>query len=130
MKKTKLGISTALLAALAYFTAAFGGYPATLIVCGYVLLFEVGKWLRKSALIALLLMVGSSALTAFISLFGSSTLSISSMFTPLKTGPVTLYTIAVFMLSIIPKIVLCILGIRALCHKEENISTNPEETMQ
>ena len=48
MNKTKLGITTGLLAALAYFTGCFSGYLLLFLVAGYVLLKEEDEWLRKN----------------------------------------------------------------------------------
>lgn len=128
MTKTKLGISAKLLAALAYFTAAFGGYTATLLVSGYVLLCEKDAKLRKSALNALLIMVASSAVTTILTLFGGSTISISSMSSNMTLT--SLYAGVVLVLNIIPKIVLCVLGIMSLMKKENTEETQTEITEQ
>lgn len=48
MSKTKLGISTTLLAALAYFAGGFSGYLLLFLVAGYVLLKEEDEWLKKN----------------------------------------------------------------------------------
>ncbi len=129
MKKTRLGISTSLLAALAYFTAAFGGYPATLLVCGYILLFEKDGKLRKSAVKALVLMVLFTAVLSFTSIFGTSTVSISSMVSPINAGSATIYTLVVLILSVLPKLVLSVLGVLALFEKDKNVQ-DPNENEQ
>lgn len=128
MIKTKLGINTKLLAALAYFTAAFGGYTATLLVSGYVLLCEKDAKLKKSALNALLIMVAFSAVTTILTLFGGTTISISSMNSPMTLT--TFYAGIVFMLNIVPKIILCALGIISLTKKEKIEETQTEITEQ
>ena len=57
MQKTKISVSVGLLGAMIYFMALFGGYLVTLLLVGYVLLFEENEWLRKSAVKAMALMV-------------------------------------------------------------------------
>ena len=57
MQKTKIGVSVGLLGAVIYFMGLFSGYLATLLLAGYVLLFEENEWLRKSAVKAVALMV-------------------------------------------------------------------------
>lgn len=130
MTKTRLGIGTGLLAALAYFTAAFGGYTATLLVSGYVLLFEKDGKLRKSALNALLIMVLFTVVTTVMTLFGGSTISITSMSSHIDSVLTTIYTAVVFMLNIIPKIILSVLGILSLTRKEKITETQTEITEQ
>ena len=49
MQKTKLGISVGMLGALLFFMCLFGGYLISVILAGYILLFEENAWLRKSA---------------------------------------------------------------------------------
>lgn len=62
--KSKLGISVGLLGAGIYLVALFGGYPAVIVLAGYVLLVEENEWLKKSAVKAVaLLMTISFAIT-------------------------------------------------------------------
>ncbi len=55
--KTKLGISTGLLSALAFFAALYSGWLAVLLITGYVFLFETDAALKKNSLTATVLMV-------------------------------------------------------------------------
>ena len=48
MEKTKLGISTALLGAIACLACYYGGITATLLVVGAVLILESDEWLKKT----------------------------------------------------------------------------------
>ena len=62
MNKTKLGISTFLLAAIIYLLGLFSNTVALVVAVGYVLLREDDEWLRKSALRALILHIVLAAL--------------------------------------------------------------------
>lgn len=53
MEKTKLGVSIGLLGAGIFAAALFGGYVATIVLAGYVLLMETNEWLRRAAVKAL-----------------------------------------------------------------------------
>ncbi len=65
--KTKLGISTGVLAALTYFAALFAGFSAALIIlAGYILLFEADEWLKRMAVKAVIFTVTMSVLSSVI----------------------------------------------------------------
>ena len=66
MQKTKLGISVGLLAAAVFFACLFGGFTVTVIMAGYILLFEENEWLKKSAVKGVALMFGISILSTLI----------------------------------------------------------------
>ncbi|SDA57456.1 hypothetical protein SAMN02910275_01326 [Butyrivibrio sp. INlla18] len=68
MEKTKLGISVGLFGALVFAAALFGGYMSSIIILGYVLLFESNEWLKKSAVKAVAALVAFSFVTAVIGL--------------------------------------------------------------
>ncbi len=68
MEKTKLGLSTGFVAALAFFLCLFGGYLPALLLTGYVLFLEENADLRKTALKALVLMIVFDLLAAVINL--------------------------------------------------------------
>lgn len=68
MQKTKLGISVGLLGAAIFFTGLFSGYLITIILTGYVLLFEENEWLKKSAVKAVALMMFFSLLPTLFNL--------------------------------------------------------------
>jgi uncharacterized membrane protein len=70
--KTKLGISTGLLAALTYFAALFGGFSFVLVVlAGYILLFEGDEWLKRMAVKAVVFTVVMNVLYWIISIIPS-----------------------------------------------------------
>lgn len=68
MQKTKIGISVGLLGAAIYFMGLLGGYVATVLLVGYVLLFEENEWLRKSSVKAIGIMILFSLLSSVIGL--------------------------------------------------------------
>lgn len=68
MQKTKLGISVGLLGAGLYFMGLFSGYMVTVLLAGYVLLFEDNEWLRKAAVKAISVMVLFSFIGTIVNL--------------------------------------------------------------
>jgi hypothetical protein len=64
--KSKLGISVGLIAALTYLIALFGGYIPLLLVVGYILICEQQRWLKVSAVKALVVVIGFSLISAII----------------------------------------------------------------
>ena len=68
MEKTKIGLKTGIVAALAYLLFLFGGYPAGLLFVGYVVLCEKDAWLRKTTVTALLVALCFSALSLLVGL--------------------------------------------------------------
>lgn len=68
MEKTKLGLSTGIVAAVAFLMFLFGGYTTGLLVLGYVLICEEDRWLKATALKALLLAVAFSVVNFVIGL--------------------------------------------------------------
>ena len=68
MEKTKLGVSVGLLGAGIFAAALFGGYVATIVLAGYVLLMESNEWLRRTAVKAVVTLVCFSFITAVIDL--------------------------------------------------------------
>lgn len=69
--KSRFGISLGLAGALCYFLSLFGGYVASALLVGAILLIEDNQWLRKTALSALLMLVCFSVLSTFLSLLPS-----------------------------------------------------------
>ena len=57
MEKTKLGLPVGLFGAFAIAAVGFGGYVATALVVGYVLLTEENTWLKKAVVKAAATMV-------------------------------------------------------------------------
>ncbi len=66
--KTKLGISTAFLAAVTYLLGFFAGYVALVLVTGYILLCEEDAWLKKTAVKAVVVCLAFSVISALINL--------------------------------------------------------------
>ena len=66
--KTKLGISTGAMAALAYLASLFAGYTPLVIIAGYVLIAENDEWLRRMAVKAVTFTVAMSLLSFAVSL--------------------------------------------------------------
>lgn len=68
MQKTRMGIAVGLLGAAICFAGLFGGYLVSIILAGYVLLFEKNAWLRRTAVKVVTLMVFFSLLMTIINL--------------------------------------------------------------
>jgi len=68
MEKSKLGISTALLAAIACLACLYGGYVVAALVVGYILIREESAWLKKFGVSLLALMLVFSLLSTVINL--------------------------------------------------------------
>lgn len=54
--RSKLGFSAGLLGALVFFSALFGGIIPTVLVVGYILIFEDNAWLKHVALKGIILL--------------------------------------------------------------------------
>ena len=57
MLKTRLGISVGLMGALMFFVCLFGNYLVSILLAGYILLFEENIWLKKASVKAIALMI-------------------------------------------------------------------------
>lgn len=68
MQKTKLGISVGMLGSAIYLAGLFSGYMVAILIAGYALLFEENRWLKRSAVKAVSLMVFFSFITVLINL--------------------------------------------------------------
>ena len=66
MEKSKLGIPVKLFAAVAALIGLYGGYVASIVLVGYVLLAEENEWLKKFCLKVLALMLVFSAASTVI----------------------------------------------------------------
>lgn len=71
MQKTRLGVSVGLLGAAICFSGLFGEYLPTILLTGYVLLFEENAWLKKTGIKVVALMFSFSLLHAVIGLLPS-----------------------------------------------------------
>lgn len=119
MQKTKLGISAGLLSAAIYFIGLLGGFLVTVVLTGYVLLFEENEWLKKNAVKAVVLMVCFSLASAVIYLIPSAMSFLDNAFSifggffriTFLTSLVNMVTIA---LDALEKILFIGLGLKAL----------------
>lgn len=66
--KTKLGLSTTIMAAIVCFFGLFGGYTPLLLVVGYVLIREEDAWLRQTAVGVLFICLAFSLLNTLLGL--------------------------------------------------------------
>ena len=66
MEKTKLGVTASLMAAMMCFLCYYGGYVATALVVGYVLLVEESDFLKRFALKVLALLLTFSLINTVI----------------------------------------------------------------
>ena len=80
MQKTKLGIPVGILGAVMFFACFFGGYTASILLAGYILLAEENVWLKKAALKGILVMFGFSLIGALISLIPNVISFVDSIF--------------------------------------------------
>lgn len=55
MQKSKLGISVGVVGAATYLVCLFGGYIPSLLLVGFILLFEGNGWLKRTALKAIVI---------------------------------------------------------------------------
>lgn len=130
MQKTKLGITVGALGAITFFAGFFSSYLAVIVLAGYVLLFEENEWLKMSAVKAIVLMTFFSVLIAVINLlpdvvdfFGD----IASAFRVNVLSHFSGYSVTLFVsriiwlavsgLSIVEKVLLFVLGIKAFNQK-------------
>ena len=122
MKKSNIGISTNLFAALIYFTAFFSGWLGLLLVAGYTLLKEEDEWLKKTAVKALVLTAAFTVVPSIIGLIPDS-IGVLNSFLDIFGGNVSagvLYSIFDTIDTVIyfvEKVVFILLGINALSHK-------------
>lgn len=119
--KTKLGISTGLLAALTYFAALFGGFGLALIfLAGYILLVENDEWLKRMAVKAVVFTVTMTVLYWIVSII-PSIFAIINDFIALFNGEYfsiewisEIVEILHSVLSFVENVLLILLGIKAL----------------
>ena len=125
--KSKLGISVGLLGAGIYLVALFGGYPAVIVLAGYVLLVEENEWLKKSAVKAVALLMTISFAITLINLVPDLLSWISSLVSIFKgtfnygvvSSVISLITKAI---DIVRTCLFLLLGAKALNHGTVAIS--------
>lgn len=119
MLPSRLNISPALLAAVLYFSALFGGYVCTLGLALYVLLCETDDFVRRAAVKAPAVMVSFSVLTALIWLLPDA-VNVLNVFVSLFGGSFhlaflsTLANVLAVIAEFVRKALLLWLGIQAL----------------
>lgn len=141
MNKTKLGISTGLLAAFAYFSGCFSGYLLLFFIAGYVLLKEEDEWLKKNVVKAALLMVVFSVATGVLglvpdlfdwlnsgfSILGFSLYGIPFVGTFLLSKLTALISFIIGAVNIVEVVAFLLLGFSAL--KQKDIKISPIDKM-
>lgn len=117
--KTRLGTSVAIAGSAIYFLALFGNYTVSILLTGYVLLFETNEWLRKSSIKALAICVLFSIISTIIGLIPNIINLIDNIFNIFGKG----FSIAIvskiispsdLLLSIVRKLIFLMLGFKAL----------------
>ena len=119
MQKTKLGISVGLVGAILYFMGLFSGYVAIALLVGYVLLCEENMWLKKAAVKAVAVMLLFSFISAIVNLIPNAINLIDSIATVFGghfyiSIISKLVNVIVNVLNILQKLLLLILGVKAL----------------
>ena len=126
MEKTKIGLSVAVMSAIVYLTALFGGYTPLLLIAGYILIVEESTQLKKTAVSAFLLLLTFSAVNYVIGLLPDilnmfySFLEIFKVYVHLSF----IDNVAGFLYSVLTllrEVVLALLAIAALLKKPVNI---------
>ncbi len=119
MQKTRLGISVGMLGAAIYLTGLFSGYLVAILIAGYALLFEENRWLKRSVVKAVSLMVFFSFITVLINLIPDAMNCISyvaSMFGGnFHVGFISnLVSAVTSVIDVIQKVLFLALGVKAL----------------
>ena len=119
MQKTRLGISVGMLGAAIYLTGLFSGYLVAILIAGYALLFEENRWLKRSVVKAVSLMVFFSFIIVLINLIPDAMNCISyvaSMFGGnFHVGFISnLVSAVTSVIDVIQKVLFLALGVKAL----------------
>ncbi len=127
MQKTKLGISVPLLAAAVCFAAVFGGYVATIILAGYVLLKEEDAWLRKTSVKAIAVMMLFSFFSTIVSFVPDIVSIVNNLCTIFNSSfEIDKLSQVVYLvkgvLTLIESLILIIMGYKALKYTDMNVS--------
>lgn len=119
MQKTKLGISVGLLGATIYFMGLLNGFLIAVFLTGYVLLFEENVWLRKNAIKAMVILTLLPLLAVSVDLI-SNLIDFINNIAAVFGGKFEIavlshvVTVIVSGIDFIKKVLLVILGIKAL----------------
>ena len=119
MQKTRLGVSVGMLGAAVCLSCLFGGYLSSIVLAGYILLFEENEWLKKNAIKAVVLMMSLSLLTVGIRLIPDAIGFIGSIFAvfggSLHLSVVNgIIAVVLNAVDIIETVLFIILGVKAL----------------
>ena len=119
MQKTRMGISVGLMGAATYLCGLFGGLMVTVVIAGYILLFEENAWLKRAAVKSVALLLFFSAVIAVINLIPNTVSLIDSIVSigglDFRISPVTsLISAIVSAIQIIEKLLFLALGSAAL----------------
>ncbi len=80
MQKTRLGLSVGLLGAAMVLSCLVGGYTISILLAGYILLFEENVWLKQTTVKAVAIMFGFSILYVLCNLIPNAIGVIDSLF--------------------------------------------------
>lgn len=117
MEKTKLGVSVGLIGAALYFLGLISFIPLV-ILAGYVLIREENVWLRKTAVKALVIVIGFDLISIVIG-FGSDIFSVINYFIGLTPAhfsagwPLHIDTLIRYILNLCQTLLLLVLGFKA-----------------
>lgn len=118
MKKTRLGISVGMLGAAIYFTGLLGGLFASIILVGYVLMFEENEWLKKNAVKSVILVILFALLSSIVNLI-PDIITFINYVANIFGGYVNITSLSAIVnaivtaINIVEKILFIILGVKA-----------------
>lgn len=118
MQKTNFGITITLMGAAIYFSALIS-YIGLILLAGYVLLAESDEWLKKSAVKAVGIVIGFAIISVIISIGSDIFSALNLIFSRFNIffrlyWPIGLDQIILHILDAIQKLILLILGFKAL----------------
>lgn len=124
--KTKLGISIGLLAAALYFLGLVGLYTPLFLLAGYVLLFESGRWLKVSAVKAVMVCIFFSVISAVVGLIPNAITFVDNAFRIFNGNfsfafATKIVNLVYAIITIAEKIALLMLAFKALDQKSVTI---------
>ena len=133
MKKTKLGISGNVFCGMIFFIALFGGFVPTILVVGYVLLYEEERYFKEIAISAISLLIVFSCVDALIAMipyiygFVDNFVSIFGGYCETKVlGAIS--NAMYYVVDILRTIVFVVIGLKMFMGKQINISIITENS--
>lgn len=126
--KTRLGVSTGILAAATFFLGLFGGYTVSALLVGYILLFEQDSWLKKTAVKSIAIMLIFSAAYYIADLIPGLLDMVSNLFSVFKSHfyPNEVHSFFSFVksgITLLKEIIMIMLGFLALKQKTINMKS-------